>query len=95
MNIHRTWTHPTGLICHTQARSALLSKGVTRADLWGFAHLLVIIFVATNCREIMANILKYGGSREKKKTSWLRRIPFYYQFICRCTCALVSDQASN
>lgn len=60
MKGRKTWTHPIGSVCHMRARKAMLSRGVTKADLWGFAHLLLIIFIATNCREIMANILKYG-----------------------------------
>lgn len=52
--------HPVGTVCHTSTREALLSKGVTRADLWGFAHLIILIILATNCRDIVSNILKYG-----------------------------------
>lgn len=52
--------HAVSSVCHTSGRSALLSGQMKQSDLWGFVHLIVLIFVANNCHEIFSNILQYG-----------------------------------
>eukprot|EP01053_Blabericola_migrator_P003904 Blabericola_migrator_1__3903@NODE_217_length_11276_cov_60_022660_g184_i0_p2_GENE_NODE_217_length_11276_cov_60_022660_g184_i0NODE_217_length_11276_cov_60_022660_g184_i0_p2_ORF_typecomplete_len703_score111_16MBOAT/PF03062_19/1_6e03MBOAT/PF03062_19/2_7e43MBOAT_2/PF13813_6/2e05_NODE_217_length_11276_cov_60_022660_g184_i0875810866 len=52
--------HPITSVLHVGKRDALLSRGVKKTDLNGFVNLVFIIFIITNFREFMANLLKYG-----------------------------------
>lgn len=53
--------HPLGFVGHTKSSEPRIgTQGISRDDLRGLANLLLIIFMATNCREIVVNFMKYG-----------------------------------